>query len=309
MNKLVYKLIVVFLAVGLVVSCDKEDFVEYPQGGNQAINDAYLQIQTPVVPFQAGIESYNIEVNVLNGTKRINSVNMYSQFTDAASQAQSNKILFGTYDVNELKTVVTDNFTYADLKEGLTVNGGSLPDSDTELAIGSGWVLSFEGNLADGGTIPINGVINVGVLSPYAGLYRVIESAYFRIGVESSLTDWTQQQRFIGSVNETTFSYNDFWGPFGWTGGSFNFEVAEDNTITVPLLVDGSLFSGNRALRCDTEPELFVNVPCSGSNELVKDPDNPDGSNGKHLIKITYGYFTDGSGPREFYEVLEKIVD
>ena len=81
--------------------------------------------------------------------------------------------------------------------------------------------------------------------------------------------------------------------------------------MTIPLLDENGqlahgdpLFSGNRALGCHTEPELFTNVPCDGSNMLI-----PDDVNGKHRMILTYGYFTDGSGLREFYEVLEKIVN
>jgi hypothetical protein len=114
---------------------------------------------------------------------------------------------------------------------------------------------------------------------------------------------WVGATRFIGSVDETTFSYNDYWGGFIWTGNAFHFRVDEsDNSIEVPILVNGALFSGNRAMSCSINPADFTSVPCDGSNILI-----PDDVNGKHTIKLTYGYFTDGSGPREFYEVLEKL--
>ena len=74
--------------------------------------------------------------------------------------------------------------------------------------------------------------------------------------------------------------------------------------IEVPIITESGLYSGNRALSCKTDKNQFKNVPCDGSNILIE-----DNVNGKHIIKITYGYFTDGSGPREFYEVLEKIVN
>jgi len=291
-----------------VVSCGDKEFTEYPTAGTaQQISDPYLQVITSVVPFQAGVESYNIEYNVLNGTKRLSTVDIYKQFTDAVSGGSSDVVFMESYDVGDLKTVVTDNFDYATLRSDLTVAGSALPEDETELAIGSGWVLTFVGNLEGGETIDLAGAINVGVLSPYAGLYEVIESDYYRINVQSGIADWTGQERFIGSVDASTFSYNDWWGPFGWAGASFNFSVDDETgKITVPILVDGSLFSGNRALNCDDEPEQFVDVPCEGSNILVKDPANPNAANGAHEIYITYGYFTDGSGSRQFYERLRK---
>lgn len=303
-----YSLLLALLV--FAVSCGEKDFTEYTNADStQNIVDPYLQVLTSVVPFQAGVESYDIAFNVLNGDKRLSKIDLYKQFTDAVSGGQSETVLFRSYDsLEDLKTEIADGFNYDDLREGLSVGGTDLPADETELAIGSGWVLSFVGTFADGsGTVDLPGAINVGVLSPYAGLYEVIESDYYRINVQSGIADWTGQERFIGSVDATTFSYNDFWGPFGWTGASFNFSIDEEtNVITVPILVDGALFSGNRALGCDTEPEQFVDVPCEGSNILVKDPDNPNAANGLHEIVITYGYFTDGSGSRQFYERLRK---
>lgn len=295
-------------AIMLSVSCGEKEFVEYPIAADElSIVDPYIQLVTAVVPFQAGVESYDIAFNAINGTKRLTKIDVFKQFTNAATMESSDKVLFKSYDVGDLKTQITEVVDYTQLKQDLSVGGASLPEDETLLAIGSGWVLTFVGTLADGGTIDLGGAINVGVLSPYAGLYEVVESDYYRINVQSGGADWTGQDRFIGSVDETTFSYNDFWGPFSWTGFSFNFSVdPESNEITVPIVVNETLFSGNRALGCDTEPELFVDVPCEGSNILIKDPDNPDGANGKHEIIITYGYFTDGSGSRQFYEKLRK---
>jgi hypothetical protein len=217
---------------------------------------------------------------------------------------QSNEVLLKTYplEAGQVTTIVAD-LTYADLKAGLTVNGAGLPDDDVDIAIGSGWQFRFVGRRGEG-EIPLSGSVRVGVLSRFAGIYRVVEAEYFRIGVPTNAGAWVGQTRFIGSVDATTFSYNDFWGPFVWTGSSFNFTLDEsDNTINVPIPVNGALFSGDRALNCNIEPEIFVNVSCDGSNILI-----PDDVNGKHRIILTYGYFTNAdSGAREFYEVLEKI--
>ena len=299
--KNIIKSILCFSVLAMFASCGEEPFVEYTDGLTQQINDPYLQINSPVISFQAGTESYDLDFNIINGTLDIDKVNVYSIYTDAKTLAKSDKTLFKTYQVGaDAKTSIVDAITYDELKSGVTVNGEGLPTDQEQLAIGSGWALSFEGETADGKIVPLGGSVQVAVLSKYAGLYTVTESAYFRINVAS--IGWTGSTRFIGSVNETTFSYNDWWGPFGWTGSSFNFEVnLEDFTIKVPILVGGSPFSGNRALGCDTEPEQFVDVPCAGSNILVDDPD------GKHIIKLTYGYFTDGSGSRQFYEELVKI--
>uniref|UniRef100_UPI0030CA20B7 hypothetical protein n=1 Tax=uncultured Flavobacterium sp. TaxID=165435 RepID=UPI0030CA20B7 len=78
--------------------------------------------------------------------------------------------------------------------------------------------------------------------------------------------------------------------------------------VQVPVLYNGTaqLINGYGATNCDETPGSLPNA-CSWAtpnNTIVRD--NVDG---KDKIYMTYGYFTTGSGPREFYEVLEKIVD
>jgi hypothetical protein len=288
--------------VFVAISCD-EDLVEYGPEQFQEITDPYLRILTPAIGFQAGTPSYQVEFDIINGAKRITAVDVYMTFLDATSGQTSNEVLLASYPVEAGNlTQVRAALTYDDLKNGLTVNGGPLPADQVELAVGSQWTFSFIGRRGEG-DLPLNGSIRVGVLSRFAGIYRVVDAIYYRIGVPTDAGPWVDQTRFIGSVDETTFSYNDFWGPFVWTGSAFNFSIDfSDNSIEVPILVNGRIFSGNRALNCSVEPETFTSVSCDGSNVLI-----PDDANGKHTIKLTYGYFTDGSGSREFQEVLEKL--
>ncbi len=298
--------LITFLSLALVfaaVSCNEDEFVTYGEETTEVLTDPFLQIITSVIPFQAGIPSYTMEFNVVNGLKRITAVEVYSIFTDAATGAQSNEVLLATYplDADDL-TLVSDQLTYDELKAGLLVNGAPLPDNQVDLAIGSGWLFRFVGKRAEG-DFGLNGNVRVGVLSRFAGNYKVIESAYFRINVPGTPPNWNGQTIFIGSVDATTFSHNDFWGPFAWGGESFNFSLNEtDNTLTVPILTESGIYAGNRAINCTDDGALFIDVPCAGSNVLI-----PDDVGGKHVIKLTYGYFTTGSGSRQFYEVLEKI--
>lgn len=301
-----------FITLMFFTSCGEEEYqsIESEYGTtNLEAADALLNVNTQVVSFQAGTPSYNLNFDLLNGTKKVSNINVYSSFTDAATQTTSPVILFKSYPVGDnLRTNFSDDVNYSQLKNGITLNGEPLPDDEVSVAIGSGWLMTFEGVTADGTIVPFTNQARVAVLSRFAGIYKVIESAYFRIGSDSG--PWTGEERFIGSVDETTFSYNDAWGPFGWAGNTFTFSIDETtNVVTVPLVDDSgqllngnALFSGNRAVGCHTEESFFTNVPCEGSNVL-----EPDDVNGKHIIKLTYGYFTDGSGPREFYEVLEKI--
>ena len=236
---------------------------------------------------------------------------VYSQYNDAqaATGLSSDVVLFQTIDVAEpySQNVLID-FVYDDLKNGITIGGQNLPASDYDLAVGANWKLTFARINNDGTEESIPGVINIAVLSPYAGLYEVTSSGYFRIGVESSLGPWNGEQRFIGSVDEITFLH-EYVGPlFTTTYGvsPWTFTVDFDtNIITAPSDPDEILI-GDEQRNCIDNPGDFVNAPCAGSNILI-----PDNVGGKHIIKLTYGYAvtTDpaNNGVREFYEVLEKI--
>ena len=169
----------------LWLSCDDEPEIDYDDNAaiNQQVLDPYLQVTTGFVSFTPGTPEYNIGFNVINGVKTIDKVNVYTTFNDAASGQSSNEVLIGTYDVTSpQRTVITDVLTYAELKDGLTVNGQPLPESDEDVAPGSGWIYRFEGVQTSGESVSLLGAIKM-VYSKYAGLYKVIESNYFRIGV------------------------------------------------------------------------------------------------------------------------------
>jgi hypothetical protein len=299
-------LIILFTAFW--ISCEEDDHITYSENDQTSpvITNPYIQIVTPVVGFVAGKESYEYKFNIMTGVKSqaIKEVKVYSQYTDAETGSLSNEVLLQTIPVEDpIRTTAAGLLTYDDLKEGLTVNGGPLPASDLDLKVGSGWKFRFEGVKTNGDIVPLAGTINVAVLSPYAGIYKVKEAKYYRIGVLTA--DWTGETRFIGSVNETTFSHPDFWGQFAWTGAQFNFTIDfETNKVTdIPILTDDGLFSGTGEINCVDNPGAFANVPCDGSNVLIPDP-----VGGKHILKLTYGYTNSADGGmREFYEVLEKL--
>jgi hypothetical protein len=309
--KIFNKQLVLVLGVVLWFSCDDDTLIDHNPSNpvTQKVADPYVQVQTPVVGFQAGTETYDIAFNAINGEKEITKVNVYSTFTDAATGGVTNEVLLGTYGVeNSNRNIFTDELTYADLRNGLTP---ALPESDTELAVGSGWKLRFEGVFADGGTTNMPGNINIAVLSPYAGLYKATYAEYWRIGVRrDDVSDpWIGTEFFIGSVDENTFSHNDWWGPFAWPGESFNFDVDLDTyEITVPILTESGLFSGTAALSCDANAGDLSHAHCGESNVLIPDPLFPTSGKGKHIIKLSYGYAGSG-GSREFYTILEKVVD
>jgi hypothetical protein len=297
----------VLLASAAVTACvPDEDPITYTQA-DLVRPDALLSIKTPVISFVAGNADYTMDIfSYIPPGDATARLDVFSVFTDASTGQVSNEVLLTSFTVAQGENNLSGTITYADLKAGLMVGGASLPDNEVDVAVGSRWNLSVRPVDASGAKTLNPGSILVAVLSPFAGIYEVIESAYYRIGAGPTI--WNGQQRFIGSVDANTFSHDDYWGNFAATG-FFVFDLNEDNTITIPDNLDQLFFSGTYMLTCQEDAALFTNVPCDGSNVLIVDGGGP----GKHIIKLTYGYFSvtgdENEGAREFYEVLQKVVD
>lgn len=299
----------------IMYSCD-DDTVTYDEIALE-VADGFYRALTPTVPFVAGTDFYEIRFIVVPGVADVAQVAVYKQFTDSKTGNSSDVVLMGTYDVNsaEAATTIVDQLSYDDLKAGLTLNGNPLPDNDIEIGIGSSWTLTLVPLKADGSESDLanaGGTINVAVLSPFAGDYLVVASAYYRINILNG-AGWNGQTRFIGSINDTTFSHPNWFGPFN-VAATLKFIVrSADNTVWVPKVgqVPGlnqeNGVTGDPIINCEEDPGMFVNVPCAGSNVLIPDVD------GEHVFKLTYGYYTasgdENEGSRQVYEELVKIVE
>lgn len=269
-------------------------------------NDPLQQIlvNTPVISFVAGEPGYDIEfLAIIPNNPGITDVKATAVFFDAGSQQSSESFDLGSYSINtsENTTLIQDNLTYEDLSDGVTVGGQPLPDSQVEVPVGSTWTVTLTATDASGEAVFTGPGIIIGVLSPFAGLYEIIESSYYRINVDGGT--WNGEERFIGSIDANTFSKPDWFGPFGGTG-RMEFVLNDDNTITWPDTPDQLIAAGNDFLSCQEDAGQFVDVPCEGSNVLEPAAD------GRHILKFTYGYFTasgdENEGSRQFYEVLRK---
>lgn len=314
MKLLMNKKILLALSTLFWLSCSEDTEMDYGTNEEtQRITDPALQINTPVIGFQAGTENYEYAFNVINPDNdlQLEEIKMYSIFTDAETGLSSEEVELATVDVEgPNRNVIAGTVDYNQLKAGVTVNGQPLPEDQLLLKVGSGWKVRFEGITASGKVIRLGGNINVAVLSPYAGIYEFTHLEYYRINVlRNDVSDPVLgTQVFIGSVDEDTFSHNDWWGPFAWTGSSFNFSIdltpdAEGNFPITSYEFPNGIYSGNRPLTCATEPSSMPNVHCPDSDYL--EPDN----SGAHKLYMSYGYFTDGSGAREFYCELTRVVE
>ena len=110
----------------------------------------------------------------------------------------------------------------------------------------------------------------------------------------------------IESVDATTYRVVEYFGAFN--GNEYYFQIDENDKITYPAETpDGDAQTGNGEpmTTCALNPGDLTNVPCGADTNIVI----RDDVSGKDRLVMTFGYFTGGSGPREFYQVLEKIVE
>ncbi len=303
MKKLLYvSFVVVF---GLLLSqCNKE-----PQDNTEGAKEGgYITVDNANLNYVVGDgSSYSFNMTVhQNADFKVSKIHLYKSAViydkiDSVS-VTTNEILEKTIDVSgsDPITLNSGDFAYPDLIAGLTVNGTALPESDGELSIGDKFVFRVVSELSDGSKYQQAYKVNLTVSTRFAGTYVCTDLTYFRIGVQSP-SYWLGHELVIKSIDAITYEYD--WGStIGWDGPLY-FQVDGDGNITYPDEWNGvaQTLNGQPLITCANNLSDLSNVPCEGSNIVIKDD-----VNGKDQLIMTYGYYTSGSGPREFHEVLVK---
>jgi hypothetical protein len=142
------------------------------------------------------------------------------------------------------------------------------------------------------------------VSTRFAGTYSVIEGFYFRLGVDQGPM-WTGENIVIKSVDAITYEWYA-WGELsGWGPYSFYFQI-DPVTNAITYLPDQTLNDQPVITPYANPGDLSNVIPLAGANinSAIKDD-----VEGKDQMNMCYGYYTGGSGPREFYFLLEKIVN
>lgn len=231
------------------------------------------------------------------------------------AQTITNEILLSTIDVPASPQHQTFNFslTYPELIEGLFIAGVPLPAEDTGLNIGDSWNLRYVATTSNGNATVNADKTKISVSTRYAGNYKVLSSSqYWRIGVETVSTygDWHGGERTVESVDATTYKFIDYAGPFFAVTNTHYFTIDSDLVVETPITYNGvaQLLNTFGVINCVDTPDLMTNacgVP-GLQNTVVKDD-----VLGKDVIYRSYGYntTTGAVGPREIYEVIEKVVD
>lgn len=206
-----------------------------------------------------------------------------------------------TVDGTDPVNITSSGYDYAALIDGLTVGGNPLPASDGELSIGDRFIFRIVSVLENGNEFQQAYQVNLTVSTRFAGKYRFVEGVYYRLGVLTSAGDYWFDEYQFESVDAVTYK---MIGMCAWLDNELYFQILEDGTIHYPLEWNGAgqLLNGAPLITCVENPADMTNVNCGQSDYVVKDD-----VNGKDRLYMSFGYFTPGSGPREFYQVMEKL--
>jgi len=255
--------------------------------------------------------AYTLSMKVYQGEVKSTKINLYKSFYSVLDDTVggspwSNEILESTIDISNQKThtVVSPQYFYADLIDGLTINGDPLPASDGNLSIGDAFYFRAVTTTEDGREVEQGTKVKLTVSKRYAGKYKTVDALYFRIGVLTyEEADWPSELT-IESVDAITYKMVEYLGPF--EGNTLYFQIDANGIITYPAEWAGAaqILNDQPIITCTDNPADMTNVNCGSSNFVVNDD-----VNGKDKLYMSIGYYTAGSGPREFYQVLEKIVE
>lgn len=259
---------------------------------------------------------YNVQLLLAqNESANIESIEVYKSFSgtkiftasddsDSVVSYSSNEMLDRTISVSSSDFEFLDfTYTFDELKDGLTVNGDALPTLDGDYNIGDSWSLKVVSILSDGRSVAQRTPINLTVSTRYAGRYLVTNQEYYRIGDFRDDVAWPTEF-VIESIDATTYRQVEYFGAFD--GNELYFQVI-DGVISYPENKpngDAQIGNDQPLTTCNRNPADLSNVNCATSNVVIDDD-----VNGEDLLIMTYGYFTAGSGAREFYQELKKIVE
>lgn len=294
------------IVVAGIISCEEDSDVLT----GDAVTGGLVDVNSKLVGYVVGNGNdfkYSASFSVNQSEDVTTKIDVYKVFTNIAGKS-SNEILMKTVDVPTAMGIqnVTFDFTYNELIKDLKVDGVAISSNDGLLSIGDSWTLKYVAHTNKGKENVNAATTKVAVGTRYAGKYKVIASTYWRINVNNG--DWNGDERIIESVDATTYKYVGYAGPFAGVTNTHYFTIDANLVVRTPVLYKGvaQLLNGLGVINCEETPLNMPNA-CSVTgplNIVVKDD-----VNGKDKIYRSYGYINPASGSREFYEVLEKVVE
>ncbi|MGD9978590.1 MAG: hypothetical protein AB7S54_11740 [Bacteroidales bacterium] len=309
MKRILYILSLLALAPLFFVQCADDDDMDNFSDGAKA--GGLMDVLTPSINYVVGNNAaYNFSSKVYQGKVKTTKLYYYKSFYSVADDTvggspYSNEVLAETVSISEQVThqIVSSNYLYSDLISNLTLNGAALPTADNDLNIGDAFYFRIVAELEDGRQVEQATRVKLTVSTRYAGKYRTTYGEYFRLGVLTYTTgDWPAEL-VIESVDAITYKQVEYMSAF--EGNTLYFQIV-DGKISYPLTWGGvaQVLNDYAIITCADNAADMTHVHCATSNYVINDD-----VNGKDRLIMSIGYYTTGSGPREFYQELEKIVE
>lgn len=310
-----------FLVLSLLVytSCDENEAVV------TGFEGGLVEILSPSLNYVVGNPGpYSSNIRIYQGTVKTTKIVVKKTFHTtipaptskdslARRAVQSNTEIIATIDVDDVtkESFEPVSFTFTDLIAGLksvkdtlpTTQPTPLPTSDGDYLIGDYWEFEYYATTSNGIEVQQNKTTKVTVATRFAGKYRCVDGEYYRLGVKTySTADWPKEVLFE-SIDAKTYKMN---GVSVFDDQIVYFQIDNNGKITYPLEWNGAkqLINGQDLISCESDLASMKDVHCATSNYIIKDD-----VNGKDRLIMSYGYYTTGSGPRTFYQVMEKIVE
>ncbi|MEN9488686.1 MAG: hypothetical protein RL494_951 [Bacteroidota bacterium] len=212
---------------------------------------------------------YNVTLNAFQGNVKVQSVDVYKQFTDINGNLSEKKFLknvpFTTAPQNE---DVSFSFSYLDLVDGLSVGGVALPTDDALINIGDKWTLSYVAKRSVGTDVANVGTTQVvaACVSDLGGVYNVVTT---RLSSGATYTVAGEVITDFGNATYTTSTTGNFkitttsqavtgvWNTNPGTRGGFEFTE-----------VCGKLYVADQFLH-DTYTNLVNQTPAQADMSMI----------------------------------------
>jgi len=165
--------------------------------------------------------------------------------------------------------------------------------------------------ISDGSIVPNGRTSSIDITIEYlcfnqiTGGYSTSEGAYYRIGVGPNCvaSDWPDETEIINLCG-TTFRVLEWFGCFN--GNEWYIDINESGVITYPATTptgDPQNGNGQPLINCQANAGDLTNVPCNAPGANTASIDGEDVT-----LNMVFGYFTAGSGSREFYQLMHKVL-
>jgi len=288
-------------------SCADNDNDELTGG---ATTGGLVAVNNQLISYVVGSgATYSASGSVFQGREQTSSVDVYKSFVNNTTGSVSNEILLKTISIDNTtmgsETAFAFTFTFAELIQGLSIDGNPLPSSDSDLNIGDYWQLRYISNTSNGDVNANSKTTKVAVGTRYAGVYEVVESYYWNSGALQG-GDWNGSEVIIESVNATIYRHK---GLAYWDDNVYYFTVDNTTNVITALDVDledaGNTLNGSPMMTCFGGTGSFESITCDNTTSIA----TPNDITGADQLEFTVGYFRGVGATREFSERMIKLVD